>query len=148
MSTAVFRTRPPHRPTGTEVHARTAEPPAELAIGLGLNPEGRLDTRTGTVTVGGTATCNKPARIALSGLVAQTQKAGEAVGRFEGEVVDCVPGAPVPWSVAIPTTAMEPGVSFRTGTAVLRGFGKADDRDYPATVNAGDNTAQITLVKS
>ncbi|MFB7850099.1 hypothetical protein ACFC34_24080 [Streptomyces sp. NPDC056053] len=135
-------------PLRGEVHARTAEPPAELAIGLGLDPEGRLDTKSGAVTVGSTATCNKPARIALSGLVAQTQKTGEAVGRYEDEVVDCVPGAPVPWSVTIPATAMEPGVSFRTGTALLRGFGKADDRDYPATVNAGDNTAQITLVKS
>ncbi|WP_405714299.1 MULTISPECIES: hypothetical protein [unclassified Streptomyces] len=135
-------------PLRGEVHARTAEPPAELAIGLGLNPEGKVDTKTGEVTVGGTATCNKPARISLSGLVAQTQKTGEAVGRYEGGAVDCTPGAPVPWNVTIPPTAMEPGTAFRPGTATFRGFGRADDRDYPVTVNAGDNTVPITLVKS
>ncbi|MGW0962907.1 hypothetical protein ACWD4K_28765 [Streptomyces gelaticus] len=135
-------------PARGEVHARTAEPPAELAIGLGLNPEGKVDTKTGQVTVGGTATCNKPARISVSGLVAQTQKSGEAIGRYEDEAVDCTPGAPVPWQVTVPVTAMEPGSAFRPGTALFRAFGTADDHDYPVTVNAGDNTGQITLVKS
>lgn len=135
-------------PLRGEVHARTAEPPAELAIGLNLDPEGTVDTKSGQVTVGGSATCNKPARISLSGLVHQTQKSGEAVGRYEGEIVDCTPGAPVPWKVTIPATAMEPGTDFRPGTATLRGFGTADDHDYPVTVNAGDNASQITLVRS
>ncbi|MFD0341785.1 hypothetical protein ACFVH0_24420 [Streptomyces sp. NPDC127117] len=111
-------------------------------------PEGKVDSKTGQVAVGGTATCNKPARISLSGLVAQTQKSGEAIGRYEGEAIDCTPGAPVPWNVTIPVTAMEPGSVFRPGAALFRGFGSADDRDYPVIVNAGDNTAQITLVKS
>ncbi|MFD4945472.1 hypothetical protein ACFWNT_23810 [Streptomyces sp. NPDC058409] len=46
-----------------------------------------------------------------------------------GAAVDCAPGDPVPWKVAIPVTAMEPGTDFRPGTATLRGFGTADDHD-------------------
>jgi hypothetical protein len=133
-------------PLRGEVHARTAEPPAELVIGLNLDTEGKVDTKSGQITVGGTVTCNKPAQISVSGNVSQTQKHGTPVGWYEDKVVACTPGAPVPWTVSL--ASMEPGTTFRPGTATVRGFGKADDRDYPATVNAGDNTAEVTLLKS
>lgn len=134
------------QPVRGEVHARTAEPPVELAIGLALDPTGAIDTKTGQITVGGTVTCNKPAQITVSGNVAQTQKHGTPVGWYEDKIVSCAPGDPVPWTVSF--ASMEPGTSFQPGAATVRGFGKANDRDYPVTVNAGDNTAEVTLLKS
>ncbi|MFI2373090.1 hypothetical protein [Streptomyces sp. NPDC018833] len=133
-------------PLRGEVHARTAEPPAELAIGLNLDTTGEIDTKTGQVTVGGTVTCNKPAQITLAGIVSQTQKRETPVGRYEEQTVACTPGAPVPWTVSL--ASMEPGTAFQPGVATVRGFGKAADRDYPVTVDAGDNTAEVTLLKS
>ncbi|NUL03854.1 hypothetical protein HRW07_11520 [Streptomyces lunaelactis] len=133
-------------PVRGEVHARTAEPPTELAVGLNLDTTGKIDSRTGEITVGGTVTCNKPARIALAGNVDQTQKRATPVGYYEEQTVICTPGAPVPWTVSF--ASMEPGTTFQPGTATVRGVGRADDRDYPVTVNTGYQTAEVTLLKS
>ncbi|MEU0397602.1 hypothetical protein ABZ208_33505 [Streptomyces sp. NPDC006208] len=133
-------------PLRGEVHARTAEPPVELAIGLNLDTTGKIDTQTGQITVGGTVTCNKPAQVTLAGNVSQTQKRETPVGRYEEKTVACTPEAPVPWTVSF--ASMEPGTTFRPGTATVRGFGKSNDRDYPVTVNTGDHTTEVTLLKS
>ncbi|REK90330.1 hypothetical protein DY245_11295 [Streptomyces inhibens] len=133
-------------PLRGEVHARTAEPPAELAVGLNLDTTGKVDTHTGKITVGGNVTCNKPARITLAGNADQTQKRATPAGWYEEQVVNCTPGAPVPWTVSF--ASMEPGTTFQPGTATVRGIGRADDRDYPVTVDTGYKTAEVTLVKS
>ncbi|MEU3662553.1 hypothetical protein AB0E77_22855 [Streptomyces sp. NPDC032940] len=134
-------------PVRGELHARMAEPPAELAIGMELNTAGTVDTRTGEITVGGAVTCNKPASITLTASAYQTQKSGTASGSYEDLVVACVPGAPVPWSVSFPSN-IDPTASFRPGDAVLRGVGRANDPDYPATATTGFLTADITLARS
>ncbi|MFB6981411.1 hypothetical protein [Streptomyces scopuliridis] len=134
------------QPVRGEVHARTAEPPAELAVGLSLDPEGEIDTRSGQITVGGSVTCNKPTRITLAGNVSQTQKRVEPIGWYEEKTVVCTPGTPAPWTVSF--ASMEPGTTFQPGTVTLRGAGKADDRDYPVTVDTGYQIAEVTLRKS
>ncbi|MEU3304862.1 hypothetical protein ABZ729_34390 [Streptomyces sp. NPDC006678] len=134
-------------PVRGELHARMPEPPAELAIGMSLNSTGEVDTRTGQITVGGSVTCNKPARITLTASAYQIQKRGTATGSYEDLVVVCEPGAPVPWTVSFPSN-IDPTATFQPGAAVLRGVGRADDRDYPVTVDTGFPSTDITLVKS
>lgn len=134
-------------PVRGELHARMPEPPVELAIGMGLKTTGTVDTRTGQITVGGSVTCNKPARITLTASAYQIQKRGTASGSYEDLVVVCEPGAPVPWTVSFPSN-IDPTASFQPGDAVLRGVGRADDHDYPVTVDTGFPSADITLVKS
>ncbi|MGW2563945.1 hypothetical protein ACWCXB_32950 [Streptomyces sp. NPDC001514] len=133
-------------PVRGELHARMPEPPAELAIGVQLNTTGTVDTHTGEITVGGTATCNKPARISLTAGAYQTQKRATANGSYEDLIVVCEPGTPVPWIASFPSN-IDPTASFQPGTAVLRGTGRADDRDYPVSVSDFQST-EITLVKS
>ncbi|MEV0011108.1 hypothetical protein AB0M10_28710 [Streptomyces sp. NPDC051840] len=133
------------QPARGELHARMAEPPAELSLGLGLDSEGQVDARTGQITVGGSVTCNKAAQVAISGNIDQIQKSGTAVGYYETTVA-CTPGAPVPWSIAL--TSIEPGTAFRSGTATLRAGARADDRDYPVTVKTGQQIASVTLDKA
>ncbi|MFE1784589.1 hypothetical protein ACFW9F_18905 [Streptomyces sp. NPDC059506] len=134
-------------PVRGELHARMPEPPAELAVGMDLDTTGTVDTRTGEITVGGEVTCNKPARITLTASAYQTQKRGTASGSQEDLVVLCEPGAPVPWTASF-TSNIDPTASFQPGAAVLRGIGRADDRDYPASVDTGFQSADITLVRS
>ncbi|MFJ9754919.1 hypothetical protein [Streptomyces sp. NPDC101149] len=134
-------------PVRGELHARMAEPPAELAIGMSLNTTGTVDTHTGEITVGGAVTCNKPARITLTASAYQTQKRETASGSYEDLIVVCEPGAPVPWTVSFPSN-IDPTASFKPGAAVLRGVGRADDPDYPVNVNTGFPSTDITLVKS
>lgn len=133
-------------PARGEVHARMPEPPAELVVGLDLDETGTIDTRTGQVTVGGTVTCNKLAYITLNGHVAQTQKRATPVGYYEDKTVTCTPGAPVPWSVSF--ASAESGTTFQPGTATLTGIGRADDRDYPVSVDTGFLNTEVTLLKS
>ncbi|MDQ8708395.1 hypothetical protein RCO28_38960 [Streptomyces sp. LHD-70] len=133
-------------PVRGEVHARMPEPPAELVVGLDLDEAGTIDTRTGQITVGGKVTCNKPASITLNGRVVQTQKQGTPVGYYENKTVTCTPGAPVPWSVSF--TGAEPDSTFRPGTATLSGIGRANDRDYPASVDTGYQSTEVTLSKA
>ncbi|MCM2577279.1 hypothetical protein [Streptomyces meridianus] len=130
-----------------EIHARMPEPPAELAVGLNLHSAGAVDTGTGEITVGGTVTCNKPARITLTASAYQTQKKATASGSYEDLVVLCEPGGPVPWAVSF-TSNIEPTASFEPGTATLRGIGRANDPDYPTTADTGFQSTEITLVKS
>ncbi|MER6997684.1 hypothetical protein [Streptomyces sp. NPDC000410] len=134
-------------PARGEVHARMPEPPAELAIGLNLNTTGTVDTRSGEITVGGTVTCNKPARINLTPSAYQIQKRATATGVYEDLIVLCEPGAPAPWTASFRSN-IDPTASFQPGTATLRGVGRADDRDYPVTVDTGFPSTEITLVKS
>ncbi|MFE1771227.1 hypothetical protein [Streptomyces sp. NPDC059008] len=134
------------QPLRGEVHARTAEPPAELAVGLDLDTTGKINTRTGEITVGGTVTCNKPAQITLAGNADQPQKRTTPVGWYEDKTVSCTPGAPVPWTVSF--ASMEPGTTFQPGTVTVRGTGRANDRDYPVTVDTGQQTAEVALTKS
>ncbi len=134
------------QPVRGELHARMPEPPAELAIGVHLNTTGKVDTRTGEITVGGTATCNKPARFSINVSAYQTQKRGTASGSHEGLTVVCEPGTPVPWTTSFPSN-IDRTVSFQPGTAVLRGLTSADDRDYPVSVTDFQST-EITLAKS
>ncbi|OAH14287.1 hypothetical protein [Streptomyces jeddahensis] len=128
-----------------ELHAQMPEPPAELTLGMTLDSAGKVDSHTGQITVGGSVTCNKPAQVAVSGNVDQVQKNATAVGYYETTVA-CTPGAPVPWTVSF--ASIEPGTAFRPGAATLRGAAKADDRDYPVTVNTGQQTTQVTLDKA
>ncbi len=131
-------------PVRGELHARMPEPPAELAIGMDLNTTGTVDTRTGVITVGGTVTCNKPASVTVTASAYQTQKQGTANGSYENLIVACEPGAPVPWTASFPSN-IDPTASFKPGAAVLRGIGRANDRDYPATVDTGSQSTDITL---
>ncbi|MER5891824.1 hypothetical protein [Streptomyces sp. NPDC001876] len=133
-------------PVRGELHARMPEPPAELAFGVQLDTTGTVVTRTGEITVGGTATCNKPARISINVSAYQTQKRTTATGSHEGLIVVCEPGAPVPWTTSFPSN-IDPTASFQPGAAVLRGLAGADDRDYPVSVSAFQST-DITLVRS
>ncbi|MEU0248951.1 hypothetical protein ABZ192_32430 [Streptomyces sp. NPDC006235] len=126
------------------VHAVMPEPPAELAMGMTLDPEGTAEVPEGRITVGGTVTCNKPASVSLAGQVFQIQKKGAPGASYQTTVV-CTPGAPVPWSVSL--TSQEPGTSFQPGTATMRSRARADDRDYPVTVDTGQQESQITLSK-
>ncbi|MEV6165931.1 hypothetical protein AB0L71_29255 [Streptomyces sp. NPDC052052] len=135
-------------PLRGEVHAIMPEPPVELAIGMNLDTTGSVD-KTGTITVGGDVTCNKPARFALRVSAYQIQKNATASG-VAGEdafFVDCTPGAPVPWTVSFPSN-LEPDATFKSGPAVLRARGETNDRDYPVTQRTGDLSSEITLVKS
>ncbi|GGN66496.1 hypothetical protein GCM10011579_038010 [Streptomyces albiflavescens] len=132
-------------PARGELHAQMPEPPAELTLGMTLDSAGKVNSQTGQITVGGSVTCNKPAQVAVSGNVDQVQKKATAIGYYETTVA-CTPGAPVPWTVSF--ASIEPGTAFRSGAATLRGAAKADDRDYPATVNTGQQTTQVTLDKA
>ncbi|MFD0316327.1 hypothetical protein [Streptomyces flavalbus] len=134
-------------PVRGELHARMPEPPTELVVGMNLNTTGTVDTHSGEITVGGAVTCNKPARITLTASAYQAQRRGTASGSYENLVVVCEPGAPVPWTVSFPSN-IDPTASFQPGAAVLRGIGRADDRDYPVTVDTGFQSTDITLVKS
>ncbi|GGP59672.1 hypothetical protein [Streptomyces sindenensis] len=133
-------------PVRGELHARMPEPPVELAIGVQLETTGTVAARTGEITVGGTATCNKPARISINVSAYQTQKRATANGSHEGLIVVCEPGAPVPWTTSFPSN-IDPTASFQPGTAVLRGLASADDRDYPVSVSDFQSN-DITLVRS
>ncbi|WP_097866859.1 hypothetical protein [Streptomyces sp. rh34] len=133
-------------PVRGELHARMPEPPAELAVGVQLNTTGPVATRTGEITVGGTTTCNKPARISIDVSAYQTQKHGTATGSHENLIVVCEPGTPAPWTTSF-TSNIDPTVSFQPGTAVLRGLARADDRDYPVSVTDFQSD-DITLVRS
>nr|BFD87254.1 hypothetical protein StreXyl84_66550 [Streptomyces sp. Xyl84] len=134
-------------PVRGELHAHMPEPPAELAIGMRLNATGSVDQRTGEITVGGEVTCNKPARITLTASAYQTQKQGTASGSYEDLVVACEPGVAAPWTVSFPSN-IEPTVPFQPGAAVFRGIGRADDHDYPVTVDTGYQSTDITLTRS
>ncbi|MGV9289499.1 hypothetical protein [Streptomyces sp. NPDC003719] len=68
---------------------------------------------TGRTTDGGSVTCNKPARIAVSGNVDQVQKKATAVGYYEATAA-CTPGAPVLWTVSL--TSAEPDTAFCSGS--------------------------------
>lgn len=133
-------------PVRGELHARMPEPPAELAIGVQLNTTGAVASRTGEITVGGTATCNKPARLSLNVSASQTQKRGIAAGSHENLIVVCEPGAPVPWTTSFPNN-IDSSASFEPGTAVLRARTSADDRDYPVSVTDFQST-DIALTRS
>jgi len=132
-------------PARGELHAQMPEPPAELALGVNLDTTGKVASRTGQITVGGSVTCNKPAYVTVSGNVEQVQKQATPIAWYETNVA-CTPGAPVPWTVSL--TSMEPGTTFQDGTATLRGVAKADDRDYPVTVRTEQQTADVTLDKA
>ncbi|MFF0290209.1 hypothetical protein [Streptomyces sp. NPDC005262] len=127
------------------VHAVMPEPPVELAMGMDVAPEGAVNVSDGRITVGGTVTCNKPASVSLVGQVFQVQKKGTPGASYETTVA-CTPGAPVPWSVSL--TSQEPGTSFHPGTATMRSRARADDRDYPVTVDTGQEESQVTLSKA
>ncbi|WP_328887931.1 hypothetical protein [Streptomyces sp. NBC_00316] len=58
----------------------------------------------------------------------------------------CTPGAPVPWSVSL--TSQEPGTSFQPGAATMRSKARADDRDYPVTVDIGQQESEVTLSRA
>ncbi|MFH9061176.1 hypothetical protein ACH4GM_08180 [Streptomyces coeruleorubidus] len=126
------------------VHAVMPEPPVELAMGMSADPEGTVDVPEGKITVGGTVTCNKPASVSLTGQVFQIQKKGTPGASYQTTVA-CTPGAPVPWSVSL--TSQEPGTSFQPGTATMRSRARADDRDYPVTVDTGQQESQVMLSK-
>ncbi|MFJ8198910.1 hypothetical protein [Streptomyces sp. NPDC096152] len=131
-------------PLSGEVHAVMPEPPAELTLGMTTDPNGTVDVRDGHITVGGTVTCNKPASVSLTGQVFQVQNNGTPGASYSATVA-CTPGAPVPWSVSL--TSQEPDTSFRPGTATMRGKARADDRDYPVTVDTGQQESEVTLSK-
>ncbi|GGX14130.1 hypothetical protein [Streptomyces lomondensis] len=132
-------------PLRGEVHAVMPEPPAELALGMSVDPEGGVDVPDGKITVGGTVTCNKPASVELNGQVFQVQKKATPGASYHTTVA-CTPGAPVPWSVRL--TSLEPGTSFQPGAATMRSRARADDRDYPVTADTGQQEYQIQLSKS
>ncbi|MFB6818102.1 hypothetical protein ACFCV8_26530 [Streptomyces sp. NPDC056347] len=132
-------------PVRGELHARMPEPPAELSIGVSLNTSGTVDKRTGEITVGGTATCNKQARISLNVSAYQTQRQGTASGSHEDLIVACEPGVPVPWTTSFPSN-IDPTASFQPGAAVLRALAGADDHDYPVSVS-DFQSADIGLVR-
>jgi hypothetical protein len=121
------------------------EPPVELTMGMTTDPGGTVDVPDGQITVGGTVTCNKPAIVSLTGQVFQIQKKATP-GASYGTEVACTPGAPVPWSVRL--TSLEPGTSFQPGTATMRSRARADDQDYPLTVDTGQQESEITLSKA
>ncbi|SDO92724.1 hypothetical protein SAMN04487981_114228 [Streptomyces sp. cf386] len=131
-------------PLRGEIHAAMPQPPAELAVGASTDPTGTVNVRDGQITVGGTVTCNKPASVSLTGQVFQIQKNGTPGASYETTVA-CTPGAPVPWSVSL--TSQEPDTSFRPGTATVRSRAQADDRDYPVTVDTGQQESEVTLSK-
>ncbi|MFF2014093.1 hypothetical protein ACFVWY_34210 [Streptomyces sp. NPDC058195] len=133
-------------PVRGELHAQMPEPPAELSIGVGLTTTGTVDRRTGEITVGGTATCNKPARLSINVSAYQTQKQGTATGSHEDLIVVCEPGSPVPWTTSFPSN-IDPTASFQPGAAVLRALARADDRDYPVSVS-DFQSADIGLTRS
>ncbi|WP_326666412.1 hypothetical protein [Streptomyces canus] len=126
------------------VHAVMPEPPVELAMGMNVDSGGAVDVPDGQITVGGTVTCNKPASVSLVGQIFQIQKKGTPGASYETTVA-CTPGAPVPWSVRL--TSQEPGTSFQPGTATMRSRARADDRDYPVTVDTGQQESEVTLSK-
>jgi hypothetical protein len=120
-----------------EIHAVMPEPPAALAIGLSLDPQGTVPAPGGQPTVAGTVTCTKPAQITLDGRVTQVQKRGTATNWFL-TTVDCTPGAPVHWT-ATPTNSQD-AVPFQPGSADLSATAKSDDRDYGVQVTTSQST--------
>jgi len=131
-------------PLRGEVHAVMPEPPAELTVGLTIDPAGTVDVRDGRATVGGTVTCNKAASVRVTEQVVQAQRNSTPSASYETAVA-CTPGAPVPWSVNV--TSQVPDTAFRPGTATVRGRAQAGDPDYPVTADTGQQEAQVTLSK-
>lgn len=136
-------------PLRGEVHAVMPAPPVELTLGMTLDPVGKVDTKTGSATVGGAVSCNKPARVTVVGAVHQYQKHavdGVIGGSIQNVVVDCVPGAPVAWTVAV--APRDAGQAFQPGALTVRSTAKAPDHDYPVTVSTGEQSADVSLTKA
>jgi hypothetical protein len=127
------------------VHAVMPAPPLELAMGMDIRPDGTVDAPEGRITVGGTVTCSKPASVSLVGQVFQIQKKQTPGASYETTVA-CTPGSPVPWSVGL--VSQEPGTSFQPGPATMRSRARANDQDYPVTVDTGQQESEVKLSKS
>ncbi|QNE73517.1 hypothetical protein F0344_01820 [Streptomyces finlayi] len=120
-----------------EVHSVMPEPPAALALGLALDPQGTVPAPGGQPTVGGTVTCNKPAQVTVDGRLTQAQKRVTASNWFK-TTVECTPGAPVHWT-ATPADSQD-ALPFQSGSAGLSATATADDRDYGVTVTTNQST--------
>jgi len=81
-----------------------------LEVGVAIDPGGRLDPRTGDVTVGGIVTCSRPAPVALE--IALGQSTGGSPDRARAAVVNVDCAGTTSWSATL-STATLPGEGRR-----------------------------------
>ncbi|MFB6615031.1 hypothetical protein ACFCV9_12575 [Streptomyces sp. NPDC056367] len=127
-----------------QVHIKNAAAPAELSLGVGVSVEGKASALNGKATVHGKVTCNKPARVDVTGLVTQVKRNILIRGSYSTTVA-CVPGTPAAWSAEADPTGTTP---FQAGDVEVKATASAVDSDYRVTVTASDIKAvHLTRVK-
>ncbi|KJK58530.1 hypothetical protein [Saccharothrix sp. ST-888] len=126
-----------------EVHIDNPAPPAVLDLGLGIAVDGTASALNGKATVHGTVACNKPVKVAVSGLVTQVKNRILIRGPYSTSV-SCVPGAPVAWSAQADPTATTP---FQRGEVEVAAHAGTTDPDYGTAVTA-DRTVAVQLTRT
>ncbi|MGD6752804.1 hypothetical protein [Streptomyces sp. BH105] len=116
-----------------EVHLSNPEPPAETALGLDVAPDAVADRVSGRALVHGTVTCTEPVALDTYGTVSQTLDGVTTRGTYRTQV-DCVPGAPMPWTASVAPTG---GVPFQRGDATVIASTTGKDPFYGHTITAG-----------
>ncbi|WP_280719850.1 hypothetical protein [Kitasatospora sp. MAP5-34] len=119
------------------VHIDNPAPPAVLDLGLGVAVAGTASTLDGKATVHGTVSCNKPAQVAVAGLVTQVKNRVLNRGPYSTSV-KCVPGAPVAWKAVADPTGTTP---FQKGLVEVAAQATTTDSDYGNTVTASQTVA-------
>jgi len=118
------------------VHLVSAPPPAPLTIAIGLASKGRVDRVSGTATVSGTITCNKPASVWLSGTLTQrANRFAQASGTFSRQV-QC--SGTTSWEAPVRSSNSVP---FGAGSAQLSVDAYAFDPETWQSITASDSTS-------
>ncbi|MER5636673.1 hypothetical protein ABT095_06950 [Kitasatospora sp. NPDC002227] len=112
--------------TTGQVHIANPTPPPVLTLGLGVSVNGTASTVDGKAAINGTVTCNKPTTVAVNGAVSQLNHKTIVRGVYSA-TVDCVPGAPVTWTVKADPSGTVP---FQQGDASVTAQASAPDADY------------------
>lgn len=123
-----------------EVHIANPPPPPALEAGLTVDATGEVSA--GLATLHGNVTCTKPTTVGLGTSVTQKVK-GTQVNGGVFVIVDCTPGAPVPWTGE--AQALGP-VGFRQGDLDVQIQGTAIDFDYDQVIVL-DATTVVRLRK-
>jgi len=122
-----------------EIHIENPAPPARLGLGLDIALTGTASALNGKATFHGTVSCNKPARVTVTGNVTQVKGRDLIRGSYSTSV-PCTPGTPTAWTgTAVPTGS----VPFQRGNVEVEGRATATDPDYSVPVE----TAETVVVR-
>ena len=126
-----------------EVHIANPPPPPPLDLQIVVATDGTASTLDGNATVHGTASCNKPTTIYLSGTVIEVVKRVLVRGSYTLQFA-CTPGTSIPWSATAVPTGTTP---FQKGDAEVQTHAQGYDTDYGAYITT-DTTTAVRLEKA